>query len=337
MSVTLTDYDRTGVPAGKVVNLYITFYDSLGNPLTLDAVPTLYIFDPDGDTDDNGTAITSVTPTELAAGLYVYNYTIPSTPTAGTWSDKWVATAGSSSIAIVQQFVVVEYSAGLTTDSQLFNNNMVKIVLDSTVADTDGNTLGSDYEFYYTTAYDPLYVSSRVVRLDIGFYLTNVPDDTINLAIFEASREAVVLTFPASRENITFYNYARQQYVTCVAEERLLWNLVDSAAKAKRLADLDVTIGGNYKELLEKLHACKQNWRHVLVSGGARSPDTGLAPDYGVRTYTDADRPIFGRGIYPVNAQASEHYPAANTVKIKKSTERRWTSTFKKGMGKWRW
>ena len=46
-----------------------------------------------------------------------------------------------------------------------------------------------DYSFYFTTTYNPLYSSIRKLRLEVGAFISNVPDDTVNLAIFEACRE----------------------------------------------------------------------------------------------------------------------------------------------------
>src|SRR5678815_2490442 len=92
----------------------------------------------------------------------------------------------------------------------------VVITLSEDIADVDGVTLGSEQIFYFTTIYTPLYSSVRKVRLEIGAYITNVVDDTINLAIFEASLEADQISFNQGNET-EFFRFARKEWVTCKA------------------------------------------------------------------------------------------------------------------------
>jgi len=217
----------------------------------------------------------------------------------------------------------------------VYDNNVIFVKLSKDIASTGGLTLEEDYEFYFTSTYSPLYTSVRRVRLDLGNVIRDIPEDTINLAIFEASLEADALTFgtaPTSGNEQEFFLFARRMYVTCLAEVILLGSILGSggAAKSKRLADLDVSYDGRTDELLKKALSCMARFEAVLTSAGEIGPGTSQKPQYVVKGEYDIDRPVIGRQWQPTVTYngADAEIPAAN-IKSKLTTQRRWSRDFR--------
>ncbi len=181
---------------------------------------------------------------------------------------------------------------------QLKENMQVTIQIDDSVSNTSGVSLTEDLELYFTTTYNPLYCAVKRVRLDIGAFLGEVPEDTINLAIFEASREADLLTFVTDPTLLAngFYKHVRRQYSCCKASEILLGNLIGGSGgsvRSKRLGDFAVeydTLG--VENMLNKLRACIERWEPQLNSGGRATQK----PTMVIKGDLDPDRPEFGRG-----------------------------------------
>ena len=314
-----------------------------GEPIEL----TAYFLDAGGDYVD---------PTDLKMAVYPPG----KDPRLGaTTADAWVydvtlTSEGSGPHAVsgnyIQKIDVGKYKYVFTvpddvivgggsvgTTPPLYNNNMLLIELDSSIADTDGNTLGEDITYYFTTTYDPLYTSVRRIRLDLGSLVRDIPDDTINLAIFEASLEADALSFgdvavlSASTQN--YFKFARRQYVTCVAELILLNSIQGSGAgtggRAKRLADLQVNYGseGQIGDLLNRAISCRIKWEAALTSAGEIAPGTSQRPSMVIKGNLDPDRPSFGRDWQPISTYDANSYPAANTSS-RKVGNRRWKRDF---------
>lgn len=207
--------------------------------------------------------------------------------------------------------------------AQLLENMQVVITVDKSVKDTDGFELGEDQEFFFTTTYVPMYSSIRRLRLDIGSYIKDVPDDTINLAIFEASREADFLTFDKTTAATNgLYKHARRQWTTCKAAEILLNNIINGAGglvKSKRLADFAVEYDTKAIEnILSKVKDCIARWEAEVNTGGfaIASPKGVVKGEY------DLDRPNAGRGW-----DDPDGWPLGNG-KVQYSGSRRWLTTY---------
>ncbi len=211
----------------------------------------------------------------------------------------------------------------------LFTNNVVTVTLDKSISSTAGSDLGTDYTFYFTTAYEPLYSSVRKLRLDIGSYILNVPDDTINLSIFEASLEADKLTWHLPTEDNEYYKFVRRQWTTCRAAETLLMNVMQAGGglKMKQLADLRVEYDTKgLRDALDRALGCLAKWTPTLNGGGF-----GISlPSMVVKGDLDADRPMVGR-LWNDNRINQNVTPVAN-AKSTKTGSRRWRSGF---YGRW--
>ena len=205
--------------------------------------------------------------------------------------------------------------AVLTLDltNQLAVNNLVTVTLDSSIANTSGITLGSNYEFEFTTTYSPMYCAARRLRLEIGAYIADVPDDTLNLAIYIASLESESMTWNTDNNDDTYYKFVRSQWTCCRAQEILLLNTIGASGslKSKKLGDLSVeydTSKGGATIPLQRAVECQNKWE-VSLQAGARTVQT---PQMVVKGEHDIDRPPMGRGWLHSRGPSSGSTPVAN-------------------------
>jgi len=343
---------RSSVLRNNEIELTIIFLDAVGDRADPDAESIeLAIFPPgfdprlDGDVSnawvygitltDGGSGPYADSETHIEridTGSYSYTFLVPEDSELGPAFDHWVATIDTEDLDETFSFVIV--GGGSIGTTQLYNNNMVFVRLAADIAAEDGSTLGSNFEMYFTTTYDPLYTSVRRIRMDLGAVIANIPDDTINLAIFEASLESDTLVFtPLSgltSSQTTFFNFARRQFVTCLAELILLGAVAGqggvSGKKMKRLADLEVQNSagdGKLDDLLERALACRAKWEATLQSAAEVGPNTSCRPSMVIKGSADPDRPVIGRDY---DSTIGDQYPAANRYNIS-----RWTRRWKKG------
>lgn len=274
-------------------------------------------------------------------GHYSYDIVIPEDADLGIGYDKWEATVDLSDIDETFMFIVASPATIILDETPLCDNNIVTITLDSTIQAEDGTTLGTDYEWYFTTTYTPLYTSLRRLRLDLGTLIANIPDDTINLAIFEASLMADSLTFgqlSLSASQMSFFEFARRQYVTCAAEATLLDVIMNAnvTGKTKQLAQLQVSYSGSSSKdplLWKRIQDCLVKWEASLTSSGEIAPGTSLRPDVAIKGYYDVDRPAFGRDWSSTSSsRLDQQIPASNT-RTRGLYNKRW----KRGFSSTRW
>jgi len=232
-------------PTGLTIEVYPPGEDPRSDDVTTDDA---WVYNVSLTGTGSGPYASSAKIVKMGTGWYQYNFTVPIDADTDTAYDRWQGTLNGQALDETFTFIIVGGGSASVGANPLLNNNMFFIQLDEDIASTDGYTLGDDYTFYYTTTYDPLYSSIRRIRLELGPFIEEVPDDTINLAIFEASLEADALTFgPVSLTGnaLQFFNFARRQYVTCVTELILLGAITSDSggggAKSKRLADLSIT------------------------------------------------------------------------------------------------
>jgi hypothetical protein len=183
---------------------------------------------------------------------------------------------------------------GLIDNSiQLTENMQVVINLSGDIKGLNGASLG-DQTFYFTTSYDPLYSSIRKLRLEIGAFIQNQSDDSLNLALFEASLAADEMTWiePKPSAADKFYNFVRREWTTCKAAQDLLFNVI-SGLKSKRLDNFEVTYDFQKRgqAMLDKIDACLAKWEPQLKSGGHATQ----TPSAVVKGEFDPDAPHVGR------------------------------------------
>jgi hypothetical protein len=222
----------------------------------------------------------------------------------------------------------------ITPDAdQVFENNIVTIVLDSSISNTDGTTLSSDYEFFFGTTYTPFYAGIRNVRLRLGSAGNYFPDETVAIAIWDASRLALAY-IPSTIYDNTVLTAARRQFVICYAA----WILITAGSGASgtgstriRLSDFDVSKAegsGSSKGLDDSLKDCWERNLEVLQNGGDID-GTVLSeiqePKLVVKGSRAVDEPHYGR-LWEIPS-----VPIAN-ARVKYFHHRRWYRTnIKKG------
>jgi len=207
---------------------------------------------------------------------------------------------------------------------QLYENNLVVVSLDEDIASDEGDTLGEAYEFFFATTLNPFYAGTRHVRLRLGSYGNSFPDETVNLAIWDASREVDALTPPVIEDGAA-YERAKNMFVVCLASWYLLGGLKASSGGArKRLADLDISkdLRGTL-ELSNDLEKCIDRYELALRSGGDAGFGTSLKPAVAIKGEDDNDEPAFGR-----RWGYNENSPPIANARYSNSDYRRWYRGF---------
>jgi hypothetical protein len=213
----------------------------------------------------------------------------------------------------------------ITLDAnQLYENNLVITTLKSTIESTSDVALGADDEYFFATRLNPFYAATRLVRLRMGAWGNSFADETINLAIWDASREADAIA-PSSISDSDGYRRARQMYVACLATWYLIGGgKIASEGQRKRLADLDVSSdSGASKDLLEDLKDCFQRYELAMRTGGDAGYGSRLRPRVAVKGEDDLDEPAFGRQWH------TGGLPVGNS-RYSLSIWRRWYHTFRR-------
>lgn len=314
----MATYTRSGVLGGQTITLRAIFTDDTGCLIDPDAVPAVYIYDPGVAAEDRQSDIDASTtfpnatagpfvPTQLSTGYYEYVYTVPSGGTAGVWYDVWDADVDTVDVTSQLSFTVV---SGTTVATQsLSNNTMVIIELDSSIGNVAADaTLSTDQQLYFTTKYSPLYASPDLVRLEVGAWISYIPEDTLALMIHIASKEADFIQGPSAC-NTHRLRFARMKFVVFDTAVRVLSlmghgitpSALSNSGGKKMLGDLSIQSGGNSSatevngEIIAWVAAQREEWFRVVNAGGCIVPGEGLGPTFAVKGVHDPDRRMTGR------------------------------------------
>jgi hypothetical protein len=207
-------------------------------------------------------------------------------------------------------------------------NSLVDVLLTADLASSTGISLSDDYEFYFTTTYEPLYCSIRRLRLTAGQYMINIPDDALNLALHMASLEADERTWNKENVGDSFYHFVRSEWTCCRAAQIILANTIGGPGrpKAKKLGDLSVEYDTTYQNVqvpLDRIQQCLDKWEKELLAGGRQIQK----PGYAVKGEYDIDRPTIGRSWLHTRDWLNTQTPAAN-MRVRPSISRRWRSVY---------
>lgn len=247
---------------------------------------------------------------------------------------------GDSSIPATGE---LDYEATISGDTisivldpgQLYQNNIIIITVDENVQSTSLVSLGSDYISYFSTIYNPLYTSIRRIQLDLGNIIADVPEETIMLAILEASLYADAISFTYPGTNTDYFHFARREFTTCMAELMLVRGLLGDSSLSERmtksLGDLKVSRGGGSVGLddrREKLEDCIAYWQVPLTTGGNVTPGASLLPVVAVKGSTAEDAIAVSRQWEPTSGIGTNSISAANSTAY--ASGRRRVRTFRK-------
>lgn len=311
---------RSGILGGNTISLRTILLDDNGAPVSADALPEVYIYDPSIDQEtieaeiEAGvftSAIASGTATLLGTGFYGFDYAVPSAAEEGTWNDVWIATLETVELSNIQSFIVT--SGGTFSIQSLSANQMIEIRLGKTIANETGDLLlGEDISLFFTTQYSPFYTTVESVRMEGGPLLNYIPDSTIALMIFWSSLEINYIK-PSVICDDAMFCFAKARYAIYDAVLRALMSPGGSfvngmhsiSGGSKSLGELSIKKGssGNSGSLsggldpdtFKYLKGLKDEWWRVVNSGACIVPGQGFAPTSAIRGYYDPARRPPGR------------------------------------------
>lgn len=287
--------------------------------------------------------VSSITPlaraynvdTALASIVIVFNNNINASTVAGNVILVSESANEETSFTATGVLVFTPTVSGKTltlalSSGQLYQNNIIKIQLTSSIKDTTGNAL-SEYNSYFATEYTPLYTGIRRVRLDLGPLIANIPNETILFAIWEASLSVDAVMFTSTISNLGYLNFAKRELATCIAELFLVrgsQGLTAGDRMSKTLGDLSVSRSGAHisgEDRENDLQECIARWTQVVQSGGLLTPDTSVKSKYAVKGSLSEDAIGFGRTWEPTSTTGGSigNYDG-------QATARRWVRTFRK-------
>jgi hypothetical protein len=328
------------VIAGEEIKLRTRFRDDLNDGALASGV-WLHIFEPSVPVVVGGAGAIVTTSGELiyiGEGIWEYGFTPHCHAPTGTWTDAWSGLLNSQLISGEFNFTVYGGGDVVEIGDQLFANNLVEVILDSGIMATDGTYLSDGYSFEFLTTTNPSYTNIRKVRLEVGSFLNQMPDLTIQLMILEASLEADQLDFSAQNslinQNSGLFQHARREWVTCKTALGLIDNTTSNALKTKTLGDLHVEYDTNVVfKTMQRIIACLEKWEPQLISGGLAK--ASQQPRGVIKGEYDRERPQTGRLWESTDGSYSDPYPAANTQGKRSSSHQRYKNLYKKGKKFW--
>lgn len=271
--------ERSCFQLNKEIKLKVILTDDCGNLINADdgIDIVLRINQP----DDVVFVVNNINIIKADDGFYYATYT----PTlVGDYTDTWRFTVNGQNVEITNKFTVKNGGTIQALQNGLDFNSLILIELDSTIADTDGNTLNTDQFLSFTTEYNPFYCSVEMVRMEMGTWVDLVPDDTIALAIHWSSLEANNIT--GVRPSSERYYHARSKFVMYDTALRLFAMPIGTSSpgsgKQKQLGDLLIENGSsldfNIKDLIMELRLERDEWWRVVNAGGCIVNGQGLGP-----------------------------------------------------------
>jgi len=318
-------YYRDCVPRGETVTLRAVFGDGCGLPQDVDAgFPDIYLYDPDNIPADIEAEVAAGFPgavatiesaavVHLATGMYEITYDVVAGAVEGTWIDIWHAQING--IEVFSSFTFVVEEKGTVALQTLTGNSLIVILLDESIADTDGNTLAEETQLTFSTTYDPYYASPDLLRLECGTWLSSIPDDTLSLMIHWSSLEADAVTPTTTSSGTTNQNLldvARTKFCVYDAAMRCLMLPTDVGGKTKRLGDLMIQDDSSFTGVIDELRDSRDEWWRVVNARGTIVPGQGFAPTFAIKGINDPDRRNIGRLWHDPRTESYDQ-PTQNT------------------------
>ena len=266
---------RKCVQINTAVKLKMLFTDACGKPID-PAGATVTFKNPDGADVAAGSQAQ-----KIDTGYWYVEYT---PAISGSWKDVWTVSLLGENIDFEGSFSVIAGGVVQAQPCGLEENSLIVITLDSSIADSDGNTLETDRLYSFSTEYNPWYASVEMLRMEMGPWVDLVPDDTIALAIHWSSLEANNITGVTPKSER--YHYARTRFVMYDAAIKLFTMPTGvsspGSGKQKQLGDLMIDNGGSLdfdlKSLIGELRSERDEWWRVVNAGGCIVPGQGLGP-----------------------------------------------------------
>jgi len=310
-------YKRDSVPVGQTVTLRAIFLNGSGEPMDVDSM-SVKVYDPSGAVDGIYTSVTNI-----STGYYELDVTLSATATTGVWTDEWTGTISGVDVKNTFKFTVEEMGSAQT--QTIGNNTLIVVLIEKTIADSDGRTLEEEQQVTFSTRYSPYYASPDLIRAEVGTWLDSIPDDTLSLLIHWSSKEVDLIT-PAGIRRHSNYSQARTMFVIYdVALRCLTLPAAGTGSGTKMLGDLMIKKNLDFRDAVEDLKKKRQEWFRVVNAKGNITPGQSFAPSIAVKGSNHPENRRVGRLWWnPLD------YPYAVPIgnrKIRKAGERK----FRKG------
>lgn len=217
--------------------------------------------------------------TKIATGYYEVEYTLSdvhvnSGTDDGTWVDIWSAEVNG--VKLTQAFTFNVVDKGTVRTQNIEKNTLIGIILSEDIAGINGQKLGVEKQFTFSTQYDPYYASTDLLRLECGGWLEGIPDDTLSLMIHWSSIEADAWAGNSTRGKI--FETALTKFVVYDAAVRCLLLPADTGGKKKSLGDLLIETSSDFSNVISEVKRERDEWLRVVNAGGNIVPGQGLAP-----------------------------------------------------------
>ncbi len=221
--------------------------------------------------------------------------------------DASTTTAEPLGVVYNSNGTVLRWMPATTTQAYAWRiNNEITVTVSEDVKDYEGNTLGDDNQFLFTTAYLPLYCTLKKIRTVIGPFIRDVNDDVICRNIYLNSLEAYNIAntiYDQDAWDIDNPTFAAKMWTCCKTQYDLLYaKLLDLSqggpGQLKRLGDLTIQdVGGinsGIKGAIQKALNCTNAWLKQLLGKYRRAKAktvikgvsaTTTPPMRGVRTW----------------------------------------------------
>lgn len=187
-----------------------------------------------------------------------------------------------------------------------YQNNEITVTVSKYTMNASGDYMSESQQFMFTTAFNPLYCSVQKIRMAIGPYIREVPDDTINRVIFDNSLLAYQLaneTYGQEQWSIESPSFAAKMYTCCKTQYDLLnaelLNRIGGSGQLKRLGDFTVQdqldLSKVMRPAMAQAEACMAFWVDRLIGEEGKAhpkmvvkgvSNATTPPMRGVRTWT---------------------------------------------------
>jgi len=249
----------------------------------------------------------------------------------GVYTEEWIATINGQEISFDFQFEVLGGGKIQQKQNLIDYNQIILVSLSNEISALDGSKLENNEEAYYCTEFNPFYAPIEMLRVECGSWMSNIPDDTLALAIHWSSKKADDITHhkPVGPN----YYFARTRFVLFDAAISLFTMPVGSygsnSQTHKTLGDLSVQnsdLDLDIKDLLKEYKEQRDEWFRVVNAGGHITLGQSLGPTFAEKSIARKDKNMVSRQWHdPWN----EYYwvPTAN-AKYKKPGESKYKSGF---------
>ena len=208
--------------------------------------------------------------------------------------------------------IKVEKNKILISDIHYTNNRFYNIVISKDLPDVDGNLLGNEYSFMFTSLFNPYYISTKLVRLNAGTLLGNHPDLHIASLIYYYSLEAdMVINLPSKTNEII--DFIKKKYVLIKTLKTLLLDNMNFAlhdSVSKKLSDFSLSINSKskfdlYNQLMQQIYNWEEKYEQTLLAyNGIKSflrNKRAAISDIGRLWLRGTDYPAINNQLYPTD------------------------------------